>query len=77
MGDQILAVDGTPVKFSYELLNQVQVRHIQIIVNKEGLSLPISWKDADKVFVDNVDWTALSQIVDPSEPIRLLKKGAS
>ena len=62
-GDQILAVDGIPVKFSYELLNQVQARHIQIIVNKEGRSLPISWKDADKVFVDNVDWTALSQMV--------------
>ncbi|MBS0652014.1 MAG: site-2 protease family protein [Verrucomicrobia bacterium] len=62
-GDKILAIDGMPVKFSYELLNQVQTRCIQLIVNREGLAPPVNWKDADKAFVNNVDWAALSRMV--------------
>ncbi len=62
-GDQILAVDGVAINFSYELLSHLQMRQVQMIVNREGRSPPISWKDADKAFFDNVDWMALSSMV--------------
>ncbi len=61
-GDQILAVDGLPVQFSYELFNHLQTRHIQVIVNREGTLPLISWKDADKAFT-SVDWKMLSQMI--------------
>jgi regulator of sigma E protease len=62
-GDRILAVDGASVQFSYELLNQLQTRRIQMIVNREGRKSPISWKEADHAFIKGVDWAALSQMI--------------
>lgn len=63
-GDQILAVDGSKVQYSYELLNHLQMRQIQIIVNREGSYAPISWKEADKVFLGSVDWLGLGEMVN-------------
>jgi regulator of sigma E protease len=63
VGDQILAIDGTPVKFSYELLDRLQTRQVQIIVNKEERSSPISWKEGDKAYLGSVDWLAVGGMV--------------
>ncbi len=73
-GDQILALDGIPIKFSYELFNQVQTRHVQLIVNQEDRSFPINWKDADKAFVNSVDWVALSQMVSAIGTDQVIKQ---
>lgn len=62
-GDKIIAIDGMPIKFSYELFKQVQTRRIQLIVNKEDRTSTLNWKDADKAFIDSVDWKALAQMV--------------
>lgn len=62
-GDQIVAVDGTPVTSSYALLKQLQTRVVQIIVKKEDLSQPLSWKDADRAFVSDIKWEDLNQMV--------------
>jgi regulator of sigma E protease len=62
-GDRILSVDGIPVQSTYEMLNFLQSRHIQIIVKKDNSSASVSWKDADKTFVADIAWKDLDHII--------------
>jgi regulator of sigma E protease len=62
-GDRVMAVDGLPVASSYDLLNLLQSRHIQIIVDREGPVDPVSWKDADKAFVSSIAWSDLGNMI--------------
>ena len=53
-GDRILAVDGTPVEYSYQILEQLQQKHLNIIVQRmDGKAIKLTtplWDKADDVF---------------------------
>lgn len=50
-GDKILAVDGTPIKNSAELLKLIQNHHSLVIVERLKQKIPlVSWKEADHLF---------------------------
>lgn len=60
-GDRIIAVDGTPVKFGYQIFYQLQKKHVLVIVQRGDKS---SGQDLEKTSAafDNIDRQALSQI---------------
>jgi regulator of sigma E protease len=61
-GDQILAVDGYKILNGYELLRAIQVRHVQMIVQR-GMKYPsISWKAADNKFMAGVAFEDLQKL---------------
>ena len=62
-GDLIVAVDGTPIQSSQEMMHLLQGRQIQIIVKKNNPIAPVSWKDADKAFLADIDWENLSKMI--------------
>lgn len=62
-GDRIIAVDGIPIKSSFEMLRLLQKRHIQIIVKRSPLKAPVPWKDADKAFLADIQWEDLNRMV--------------
>lgn len=62
-GDKILAVDGRPVKFAYELLLGIQENQVNIIVERDTPSLEtISWVDADADFDRQIDQEAIQRV---------------
>jgi regulator of sigma E protease len=73
-GDHILAVDGIPVHSSYEMMDLLQSRHIQIIVKRDPPAAPVTWKDADKAFLANIHWDALNQIIQSIGTQNVLKE---
>jgi regulator of sigma E protease len=76
-GDRILAIDGVSVHSSYEMMDLLQDRHIQIIVQRSPLATPVSWKDADKAFLANIDWHMLRQMIDSIGTQNLLKEAGN
>jgi regulator of sigma E protease len=49
--DRILAVDGIPVTYSYEILLHLQKRHVNIIVERDPKLANVSiYRDSDKLF---------------------------
>ena len=63
--DKILAVDGTPVKASHELLAQVQKRTVNIIVARDSRENGrVSSADADTLMDTQVHWVDLQRIAD-------------
>lgn len=60
--DKIIAVDGKPVKHSYELLADLQERQVNVIVEKVKKGDKISWKEADKKFDDQIQWNEIQKI---------------
>lgn len=71
--DRIIAIDGKPIKYSYELFNAIQRHQVNVIVEREqGDFSKISWKDADKTFDHEVDWNDLQKIarsIGTAQPI--------
>lgn len=62
-GDQILAVDGLPVRTSYELLDQLQTRRVLVIVDRNLVDTKsVLWTKADAQF-ETFSARDLSQIV--------------
>lgn len=62
-GDQIIAVDGSPVSASYQLLRDIQGRKALLIVqHKEDLARPADWTQADEVFDKEIDAADLAAI---------------
>ena len=61
--DRIIAVDGIPVHSSCELLKLLQSRHIQMIVCNGGDLHTLSWKDADRHFLSDIDTKALADMI--------------
>ena len=50
-GDQILAVDGMPIKTSYELLDYLQTRKVLVIVDRNAFDAKsVLWTEADAQF---------------------------
>ncbi|VHO02018.1 site-2 protease family protein [Candidatus Rhabdochlamydia sp. T3358] len=72
--DQIIAVDGVRIHSGYELLNQLQTHLVQMIVSRDSQALEaLSWKTADKAFIDQVDWRGLGKIVHSIGTDELIK----
>lgn len=63
-GDKIIAVNGTPVAKSFEILSQLQNYRINIIVQRNPEALQkVSSKEADENFDKQIDWSHLQKIV--------------
>jgi regulator of sigma E protease len=62
VGDQIIAVDGLPIHSCYELLAQLQRKHVQLMVERGAPPPVVSWKKADTAFTDSVDWAGVGQL---------------
>lgn len=73
-GDKIIAVGGTPINSSHELLSLIQKYRVNIIVERDpNVTKPLSNKLADADFEQQVNNAALQVIVDSigtSSPIR-------
>lgn len=62
-GDQILAVDGKQIQTPYELLSELQNRHVLIIVDRDpAISQKVLWTEADAQF-DQFNTADLEKIV--------------
>jgi len=73
-GDRVLAVDGIPVTYSYEILSHLQQRHVSLIVERDPkLAAVPSWQNADTLFEQQYKWEDLhrltSQIGLTAKPI--------
>lgn len=63
-GDKILAVDGTPIKYAYQLLSRLQEHRVNIVVERDPeLLKPITWKKSDQEFDKELNWADLQKIV--------------
>ncbi|HSX38954.1 MAG TPA: site-2 protease family protein [Chlamydiales bacterium] len=61
-GDRILAIDGIPLKLSYQLLEDIQTRRVLLIVKRDPPALKkILWTRADSQFED-FNLSALSSL---------------
>lgn len=72
-GDQIVAVDGIPVTNSAELLETIQQRHVQIIVEKLHQMPVYSWREADNHFTQSFDMADLKKMtatIGESQPLK-------
>jgi regulator of sigma E protease len=72
-GDRIIAIDGIAVSSPFELLQNLQTRHIQLIVQNEKAVSPILWTQADKNFACGIDWEGLETMIcsiGTEQPIR-------
>ena len=63
-GDVIVAVDGSPVDGSASLLNSLQTRHVQVVVQRGVSYPPVSWKMVDESFMGDVSFQALTTLTD-------------
>lgn len=62
-GDKIIAVDGFPVKHSYEILGKLQEHHVNVIVERNAAELrKVPWKEADTDFDQEVEWKDMHKI---------------
>lgn len=64
-GDRIIAVEGHPIKYTYQLLNQIQEKQILVIVERNPTVLQhiAPWPKAEREFEKDWDWPNLKQIV--------------
>ncbi len=62
--DKIIAVNGNPVKYSYQILSDLQKREAVVIVERNlNLAKVTSWHDADLAFDQDIDYKSLEKIV--------------
>lgn len=62
-GDKVIAVDGLAVHSTYEMMDLLQSRHIQIIVKKDQSKSSVSWKEADKAYLEGIQWNDLNKVI--------------
>ncbi len=63
--DQIIAVDGVPVKSSYELFAELQKHRVNIIVERDPrIHDPISVENADADWDQSIDWMRIQSLAD-------------
>lgn len=76
-GDRILAVDGSPLLSSFELLSKIQMRRVQIIVERNEETPVISWKLADAKFESSIhvdDLNRITSSLGTQRPITALNR---
>jgi regulator of sigma E protease len=52
-GDQIIAIDGTPITTSYDLLSKIQEKKALIILQRSKAQPLPSWEKADDLFINS------------------------
>lgn len=63
-GDHIIAIDGVPIKRSYEILSHLQEHDVNIIVERDAKLVHIpSWQQADLLFDQQYKWEDLHHLV--------------
>lgn len=63
VGDKILAIDGTPVEKSFQLLAQLQQKHVLVVVQRNPDAVrQISWQNEDADFNKHINWKDLQTI---------------
>lgn len=63
--DKIIAVDGVPVKTSYQLLALLQKHPINIVVERNiDVTSPLSWQNADQEYDRQINWNDLLKITN-------------
>lgn len=70
-GDQVVAVNGTPVASSFDLLSQLQTQNALIVVQRSKETPLANWKKADASFESSVDpkqLFALTETIGSSHP---------
>lgn len=63
-GDIIRSVDGCPVYSGEDILEALQTRHVQVIVQRGVVYPPLSWKDADTAFMQDVSFEDVRKLAD-------------
>lgn len=76
-GDQIIAVDGTSVHSSVDLLSLLQQRQVQLIVERKPNWPLVSWKIADKDFDSSINWDDLQKITSSIGSASLQKEAGN
>lgn len=62
--DKILAVNGTPVTTSYDLLNELQTKKAMIVVERSAkLSQPLLWKNVNQSFTTDLNYKDLQEVI--------------
>jgi regulator of sigma E protease len=62
-GDRIIAVNGTQINNSFDILKQLQEPVALLIVQKNPEPFTISWEKADAAFHNSFDIASLNQII--------------
>lgn len=63
-GDKILAVDGIPVTYSFEIIDHLQTKYVNLILQRNNNQSHLSsWKDADRLFDDQYQSKDLDQLI--------------
>jgi regulator of sigma E protease len=63
-GDKILAVDGIPITYSFEILSHLQQRHVNLVVERAtSLAQVPAWRDADQLFDQQFKWQDLQKLI--------------
>jgi regulator of sigma E protease len=62
-GDEIVACDGAPVYSPDQLLRALQERRVHLIVQGEEAKKDSSWKEADDIFTNSVNYKELHEII--------------
>lgn len=63
-GDRIIAVDGISVDSSYTLLDVLQKKHVQLIVQRGFSSKDLTWKNQNTLFVNSMNPKDLTAVVE-------------
>lgn len=76
--DKIIAIDGVPVKTSYDLLANLQKRKINIIVERDPkIAEKISWQQGDAQFDDEINWNDMTAIANTIGTGRVTSKAGN
>lgn len=62
-GDKILAVDGMPVEHAYALLDALQTRRVQLIVQRGFPTQSLTWNNENQFFVKSLNPEDLTAVV--------------
>jgi len=62
-GDRILAVDGVLISKGYQILEQLQQHHVNLITEKQvPADTKISWKQEDTIFLNDIHYNEIEKI---------------
>jgi len=77
-GDQILSVDGVPIKFAYQVFYQLQQNKVNVIVLRNPeLTKTVPWGEADQQFDELFDMSDLGAIASSIGTQSLTKESGS
>ncbi len=64
IGDRIIAVNGNSVANGLEIFSELRNNKVLLIIDRSKAVGTISWENANKSFVDSVNWNDLKELTD-------------